>query len=292
MKMTFLNKTSSLARLMGSSAVIEHYGKGGNLLKTITEALGKTGLSENITIDQLAPMDEFHIGGLEATKDFVRQLNICETHKVLDIGCGLGGPARFVASCFGSKVTGVDLTPEFVTCGNELTKMVGLSNKVELLTGSALDLDSVLKGERGLYDRAYMLHVGMNIKDKSLLVSQIAAKLRPGGLIGIYDVMKCGKNESEDLDYPVPWTSSKENDFAAYPEDYRNAIELAGLKLIAERNRFDFAVEFFARMSDKKTPPIIGLHLLMNEFPQKMKNMVKNLKLQRISPIEMIAEKP
>ena len=285
-----MQKASGLVRRCNMSSVTEHYSEKSNLYNIIAEALRKEGSIDNVTVDHLAPIDEFHIGGREATNDFINQLNITEHHKVLDIGCGLGGPSRFVASKFGCKVIGVDLTPEFISCGRKLTEMVNLTDKVELLTGSALDLNSVLAKD-DLFDRAFMLHVGMNIENKSLLLSEIASKLHPGGLLGIYDVMKFGDNSHEDLEFPVPWTNNIKDNHATTPEEYKNAIEKAGMKLVCERNRYEFAVEFFSKMKGKKVVPSIGLHLIMNDFPLKTGNMLKNLKNCRIAPIEMIAEK-
>ena len=285
-----MQRISFLGGRCHMSSVTEHYGEKRNLLNIIVEALRKEGVIDNLTIDHLAPIDEFHIGGREATNDFIDQLNISENHKVLDIGCGLGGPSRFVASKFGCKVTGVDLTPEFISCGRKLTEMVNLTEKVDLLTGSALDLNSVLN-ENDSYDRAFMLHVGMNIENKSLILSEIASKLENGGMLGIYDVMKVGKNSHEELEFPVPWTSNANDNHATDPEEYKAAIEKAGLKIICERNRYEFAVEFFSKMKGRKTPPPIGLHLIMNDFPLKTGNMLKNLKNHRIAPIEIIAKK-
>ena len=281
----------NITRLLSTSVVPEHYGRGGELLNTILKELRKIGTLDKITIDDLAPMDEFHVGGREATKDFLERLDIFEKHRVLDVGSGIAGPARFVASHFGCKVTGIDLTPEFISCGKELTRMVGLENKVELVEGSALDLTATFSGTDQLFDRAYMLHVGMNIEDKPLLLSEIAAILRPGGMLGIYDVMKYGKNATQDLDFPVPWARTADANFIASPEEYRNAIKLAGLKLISERNRLEFAMEFFSKLKKKQNTSAIGLHLIMDDFPQKMGNMIVNLNRGRISPIEMIAVK-
>ena len=107
-------------------------------------------------------------------------------------------------------------------------------------------------------------------------MSEIASKLQPGGLLGIYDVMKFGKNSHEDLDFPVPWTNHRDHNYATHPEEYRDAIKNAGMKVICERNRYDFAVEFFSKMKGRKDVPSIGLHLIMNEFPLKTGNMLKN----------------
>ena len=280
-------------RNVNTAAVADHYGKAGCMMENIRNGLQKIGKLESICVDDLSPIDEFHIGGQEATKEFLENLQICEMDNVLDIGCGLGGPARFAATHFGCKVTGIDLTPEFINCGNELTTMVGLADKVQLYAGSALDLEDTLCGSAGTFNKAYMIHVGMNIEDKSALMSQIASQIKTGGLLGIFDIMREGRNASDKLDFPVPWATTTDTDAIASPEEYKKAFEIAGLELIAERNRYEFALDFFAKLKKKHESgqPPVGLHLVMDDFAVKMGNMIKNLKEERIAPIELIAVK-
>jgi ubiquinone/menaquinone biosynthesis C-methylase UbiE len=138
------------------------------------ESLGKT--IDSVTIDDLAPIDEFHIGGRQASEDFLGQLDLSPEKHVLDVGCGLGGPARFVASWYGCRVTGIDLTPEYVETARVLCGWVGLDDRISLHQGSALSLPFADRA----FDGAYMLHVGMNIVDKAGLCSEVGRVLRSG----------------------------------------------------------------------------------------------------------------
>jgi SAM-dependent methyltransferase len=143
--------------------VSKHYFHG-DLLAAIQRALDVLGRSPaNITIDDLAPIDEFHIGGRQASEDFLGQLGLAPGMHVLEIGCGLGGAARLVASRYECRVAGIDLTPEYVETAKALCAWVGLQDRIVLQEGSALSLPF----EDAAFDAAYMLHVGMNIPDKT-----------------------------------------------------------------------------------------------------------------------------
>jgi SAM-dependent methyltransferase len=267
-----------------------HYEQG-RILDRIKEglsALGKT--PTTVTAEDLSPVDEFHIGGRQATGDFLDQLRLKADGRVLDIGCGIGGAARFAATRYGSTVTGVDLTGEYIETGNTLCSWVGLSNQVTLLHESAMDMPF----EDGSFEAAYMLHVGMNIEHKAALTVEINRVLKPGGYLGIFDVMRIGDG---DLDFPLPWSSLPETSVVGTPDEYKKSLAGTGFKLIAERNRRDFAMAFFAdlrtRMADSKGPPPLGLHILMGEkTSEKISNVVAQLSKNCIAPIELIAEKP
>jgi ubiquinone/menaquinone biosynthesis C-methylase UbiE len=270
-------------------AVAEHYTHG-SLLAAIgagVAALGKT--PETVSIDDLAPIDEFHIGGRRASEDFLGQLPLGTESHALDVGCGLGGGSRFAASRFGCRVTGIDLTAEYVETGQTLSSWVGLDDRIALHHGSALDLPF----DQGRFDAAYMMHVGMNIPDKTQLFAEVYRVLEPGGSFGVYDVMRTGDG---NLTFPVPWATTSETSAVAAPEAYRSALETAGFEVAAERNRRDFALEFFAELSAKTAaaggPPPLGLHILMGATrAEKIKNMVENIAAGRIAPVELIARK-
>jgi hypothetical protein len=139
-----------------------------------------------------------------------------------------------------------------------------------------------------------MLHVGMNIEHKAALTVEINRVLKPGGYLGIFDVMRIGDG---DLDFPLPWSSLPETSVVGTPDEYKKSLAGTGFKLIAERNRRDFAMAFFAdlrtRMADSKGPPPLGLHILMGEkTSEKISNVVAQLSKNCIAPIELIAEKP
>ena len=269
--------------------VSEHYTHGGlvEAIRAGVTSLGKT--PETVTIDDLAPIDEFHIGGRTASEDFLGQLGFTAAMHVLDVGCGLGGAARYVTNRYGSQVTGIDLTSEYVQAGNVLCQWVRLDQRVSLQHGSALAMPF---GDR-TFDSAYMLHVGMNISAKENLASEVARVLQPDATFGIYDVMRTGPGE---LAFPVPWAATPDLSAVSEPEQYKNALEKAGFRVTAERNRRDFALQFFTELGAKTAaaggPPPLGLHVLMGRTtPEKVQNMIANIAEGRIAPVELIARK-
>jgi SAM-dependent methyltransferase len=251
------------------------------------EALGKT--TDSITLNDLAPLDEFHIGGRQASQHFLDQLGLASDQHVLDVGCGLGGAARFAASHYRCRVDGIDLTPEYVETGRAICQWVGLDDRISLHQGSALSLPFA----GSAFDCAYMLHVGMNIDNKVKLCSEIARVLRPGAVFGIYDVMKTGEGE---LTFPLPWATTAQSSAVAEPAQYRSALEASGFALTAELNRRDFALAFFGELQAKTMaaggPPPLGLHILMGRnAADKIRNMIANISTGLIAPVEMIARK-
>ncbi len=191
--------------------LIEHYTHG-DLLKAIEQSLEKAGKPiSSLSVADLAPVDEFHIGGRKATENLLQQLAFNDTDHILDIGCGLGGAARYTAHSLRSRVTGIDLTTEYIETGNRLSEWVGLRQKVTLTQGSALDMPF----SNDVFDGGYMLHVGMNIENKAGLFGEVFRVLRPGRLFGIYDIMQVNPGR---LSYPVPWASFPENSHLASPE--------------------------------------------------------------------------
>jgi ubiquinone/menaquinone biosynthesis C-methylase UbiE len=262
----------------------------GDLVAAIRDGIEKLGKTiDNVTVDDLAPVDEFHVGGRQASEHFLDQLDLTPEKHSLDVGCGLGGPARFAASRYRCRVDGIDLTPEYVETGQIICKWVELADRISLHQGSALSMPFA----DGAFDGAYMLHVGMNIEDKAKLCAEVGRVLRPGALFGIYDIMKTGDGE---LTFPVPWATTAASSAVAEPGQYRDALQAAGFTVTAELNRRDFAVAFFdqlrARTMAAGGPPPLGLHVLMGRnAPDKIQNMIRNIANGRIAPVELIARK-
>ena len=268
--------------------VSEHYSNKG-LLDKIYKGLEKRGIDKNqLTQSDLSSFDEFHIGGSEGTLMLAEKLTMNASSSVLDIGCGIGGPARFLSSEFGCKVSGIDLTADFVNTGNSLTDQVGLSDKVKLIEASALNIPFADNS----FDVSYMIHVGMNIADKDVLFSEAFRVTKPGGVFGIYDVMLIGNYE---LQYPLPWAVEEDGNAIASATDYISALIKAGFSLKHEDDKTDFANGFFEKMSasmgTSEGPPPVGLHLLMGDLTtQKIKNMAKLIKSGIIAPKILILE--
>jgi ubiquinone/menaquinone biosynthesis C-methylase UbiE len=270
--------------------VTSHYTHG-QLLLAIRQGLQKLGKTEHdVTLEDLGPVEEFHIGGRQASAEFLDQLELAPDDVVLDVGCGLGGASRFAASRYGCRLIGVDLTEEYVATGQVICKWVGLQDRILLEQGSA----TALKFADDAFNKAYMMHVGMNIADKTTLMKELFRVLKPGGLLGIYDVMQ---TSSTDLAFPVPWASEPGGSALAAPDKYILELERAGFRIVGQRDRREFAMTFFDQLQAKTQavggPPPLGLHILMGpNAPQKIANMVENVKTGRIAPVEVFASKP
>ena len=267
-------------------SVARHYAHG-SLEQAIFGVLETSGKDLNrLTLADLAPVDEFHIGGRQATADFAAQLELGADLHLLDVGCGIGGPSRYFAHEHGCRVTGIDLTEEYVRVAEVLGKRLGLEQRVAYHHGSALALPFAA----GAFDGAYMLHVGMNIEDKASVFSGVRRVLKPGGFFGIYDVMR-GDREGA-LTFPVPWASSPDTSFVEPPAVYRRLLEGAGFAVERERSRREFAAEFFRQMrarAQQGGPPQLGLHVLMgSSAPQKIANTIDNLEQGLIAPVEIV----
>ncbi|WP_171241465.1 class I SAM-dependent methyltransferase [Ruegeria sp. HKCCA5491] len=266
---------------------VAHHYHSGHLLQQISDGCAALNLAPPFSQDALAPVDEFHIGGRLATEPFVKALGLTPESRVVDFGCGLGGPACYVAAATGAHVTGVDLTAEFVETGRTLTEWTGLSDRVQLIEGSVLDLPL----EAGSMDAAYMIHVGMNITDKVGIAREAKRVLKPGGIFAIYDVMQVGEGQ---MDYPAPWASSSDQSALAPPETYEAALNSVGFEVSDRIDRTEFAKQFFADLAAAQSsadgPPPLGLHLIMgDDTALKVQHMVRNIAGGLIAPIELHA---
>lgn len=270
------------------SNIVEHYGAT-ELLSAIeagVEALGKT--SASVTVEDLGPVDEFHIGGRVATSALCDRLRIDPGAEVLDVGCGIGGTARLLASTFGCRVTGVDLVPAYIDVARKLTDWTGLSDRIGFETGSALDLPVA----DASFDAVTELHAGMNIEDKQRLFTEIRRVLRPGGLFGVYDIMRTAEG---DLSFPVPWASDASHSFVADIPTYETGLTTAGFEILEVRNRQTFALEFFSALKQRTAelggPPPLGLHVIIGSAtPDKIANMVGAIAEGTVAPVEIICQ--
>jgi SAM-dependent methyltransferase len=221
-------------------------------------------------------VDEFHVGGRLATVEFGKRLAFGAGSHVLDIGSGLGGPSRYFALEHGCRVTGIDLTAEYVRVAAALSRRVCLDGRVGYCRASAL----ALPFRDGSFDGAYMLHVGMNIRDKRALFAEVRRVLRPPARFGIYDVMR---ESGGELSHPLPWSASAEWSFVESPGEYLQWLADAGFAVEHECNRREFAA---ARMSKGQG---LGLHLLMGEDAElKFANLADSISRRLIAPVEII----
>lgn len=280
-------ETGSGARV--AEGVADHYGRG-SLLDRIGEGLDRLGLPrQGLPLAALATVDELHTGGLPATLTLLDQLDIPAGARVLDVGCGIGGPARHIAARTGADVTGIDLTPDFIATGRALTAWCGLSDRVTLVEGNAL----AMPFPDGSFDVATQLHVGMNIPDKVGLAAELARVLRPGGILAVYDMMQVAPGE---LNFPLPWASHPGISAVATPAEYRAALTGAGFAITGETSRREGALDWFAEVAAKTAaaggPPPLGVHLVMGpEAPVMVANLIAAMRAGIFAPVEILARK-
>jgi MPBQ/MSBQ methyltransferase len=271
--------------------VAAHYGRAG-LSEVILAALRTAGKDPaTLTPIDLAPVDQFHIGGRDATLELARLAGLTTGARVLDVGGGLGGPARTLASAFGCDVTVLDLTEEYCRTGELLTARTGLGERVRFRHGSALAMPFA----DGSYDVAWTQHSSMNIADKERLYGEIRRVLRPGGRLALHEIM-AGPHAPPH--YPVPWAREHAISFLRPPAAIRALLAELGFNELTWVDVSTPAREWFAarvaaldRAPGAAFPPL-GLHLLLGpEFAVMSRNMLRNLDEERIVVIEAVCER-
>jgi SAM-dependent methyltransferase len=272
------------------SQVSEFYSGPGGLVEAIGSALDAAGLNRaTLRPADLAPVDEFHIRGRAASLEIVEALGLTAHSHVLDLGSGLGGPARTLTELTGCTVTGIDLTPEFCEVVTALSEWTGLSSRTRFLVG-----DATATGlPDAAMDAALTVHVAMNISDKPALYAEAFRVLRPGGRFVVYDVLK---GEGGDIRYPVPWAHDSSTSFLATPEDMRQLLPAAGFDVISEVDSSDESLVWFQQVRDRNErdgpPPVTFAAFLGGAFGEMAANQVANLAERRIRTVMFTCWRP
>jgi len=271
------------------SEIARHY-TSGNLLQRLVAALRDDGCDpERPTLEALAPYDQFHGRGLEATVEMAGLVQIRSTDHLLDIGSGIGGPARYFADRFGCRVTGIDLTEEFCEVARHLTQRVDLQERVTFEVGDALAMPFV--AER--FDGAYSMNVSMNIADKQALYREIHRVLKPGAWLILSEIARTG---SAEPDYPTPWAATAQSSFLTTPDETRRGLTEAGFEVISLRSTADEARAFGARSRamverGEKAPHRAVMLIHDDAATVAMGNVARALSEQRIVPIEVLCRR-
>jgi MPBQ/MSBQ methyltransferase len=267
---------------MNDDLVIEHYSTGG-LEDKILSALAAQGYdTEHLLTDQIAAVDEFHIEGRASTVRLMDQMGMHPGLRVLDLGSGLGGPARSLAETYDVTVTGIDLTPELVAVTQSLNRRTGLDGKVEFRQANATDLPF----PDASFDRICMNNVGFNIADKQRPLAEARRVLTDDGIFGIFEVLA---TETGPVTYPTPWATSEEISFLVTSKEYVELLKNAGFEVTTQTDRSSGGITFFHDMASQIAAGGPTLALVFGDTaPIKSANMIDNLSRGVIAPTELI----
>lgn len=269
---------------------IHSYYTPNDLYNKIVEGLNTLGTDlSNVTLNDLQPVDEFHIRGDVATKELIALSNFTPDQHILDVGCGIGGSTRRLAHETGCRVTGIDLSDEYIDVAERLTQLLNMQERVKFHAASALELPF----DDNAFDGVWSLQMNMNVEDKLSWLTETYRVLKPGGRAILYEV--CGSINTPQH-FPVPWAQDSSMSFLVPPKSFRDIITAAGFEITVWNDKTDLAKQAFSQVQkpegEPKLPPL-GVYMLVgNDISTKAYNLHRNLEEDRVSLIETVAVKP
>jgi len=269
---------------------IHSYYSPNDLYNKIIDGLAKMGKDlSKITVDDLQPVDEFHIRGDTATRELIELAEFTPEMHILDVGCGIGGSTRRLAQETGCRVTGIDLSDEYIDTAKRLTQLLKMQERVSFDACSALELPF----DDNFFDGVWSLQMNMNVEDKLAWMKETCRVLKPGGRAVLYEV--CG-NTNTPLYFPVPWAQDSSMSFLLPANLFRDVITAAGFDIEIWHDKTDLAQKAFANAKEpvgEPNLPILGVYLLVgNDIQTKAYNLHRNLDEDRVSLIETAVVKP
>jgi SAM-dependent methyltransferase len=270
-------------------SIADHWGSG-DVYGRIVSALERSSKSlDSLTVEDLAPVDHFHARGFPATVELGDRLPIEPGDHVLDIGCGLGGPARYFAQRFGCRVSGIDITGPFVEAGRKLTGLVGLDDRVEI---NQADAQALPYGDQ-VFDGAYAQHVMMNVADRPRAFAEAWRVLKPDGFFALTEH---GLGPVGEPLHPVPWSEDGSGEWLVTPAQTWELLDAAGFIQIEIDDTGPEYLEAYRRvlaLAEEEAPPRLGTHLLLGENAHaKVRNAARNIEEGRTHPVRVLCRKP
>lgn len=274
--------------MTNEKAIADHWGRG-DVYALIVSALGKMSKPlDAVTLEDLAPVDHFHARGLAATVELADRLAIKAGQHIVDIGCGLGGPARYMAKRFQCKVSGVDITQPFVEAANRLTALLRMEHQVTIQHGDGQRLPY---GD-ALFDGAYTQHVTMNVADRRMFFAEACRVLKNGAFFALTEH---GLGPKGDPHYPLPWSADGSGAYLVRPSETRALLEAAGFEDIVLEDtgaKYVAGYKTMIEKAEKGVLPPLGIHILMGETAlQKSRNAARNIEEGRTHPIQLLCRK-
>ncbi len=283
-----MNTENTYSNHTTSSAGVDYY-DGPDLVAGLIDALHEAGLDEHkLDIDDLAALDEFHAQGRAGTIALARLASLQPGERVLDVGSGIGGPARFLAARRGVTVTALDATERFCQVAEILTRGTGLEDRVSVVRGDALSLPFADE----TFDIVWTQALSQNIFDKRRFISELARVLRPGGRVAMFELVT---GPGGPLVYPVPWADTSEQSSIVSADELHGLLEAEGLT-VGPVNRGQAVLESILaaaeQLTPSPTPQSLGLWLLMPDFEARMGGLGRNVAERRIELWQAIATRP
>jgi len=273
----------------GTDAIRGRYGLSGILDRVTAFLLERRIDPERPSYQDFFPFDQLHGRGIEATREHIERAGINSTMLVMDLGCGVGGCSRVIAATCGCRVTGIDVTPQFIEVARELTRRCGMADRIEFRQGDALDLPFA----EGTFDHVWCHNVTMNIPDKKKLASEVTRVLKSGGRFSCSEV---GQGPGGALIFPLPWATDASASFVVTPAVMRQALEEGGLRIKEEIDLSDASLASLKEMrarAERGEPPLNAIHVIMgDDVGERIKNMSRCAMEKRAVEHFILAEKP
>ncbi|MBI3505413.1 MAG: methyltransferase domain-containing protein [Proteobacteria bacterium] len=267
----------------------DHYASADIAPRLLAALRAAKGPDVAVTPETLAPLDHFHNRGVVATRELLAMLDPRPGDHVLDIGCGIGGPARWIAWTAGCRVTGIDLVPAFCAAAEALTRATGQAGRVRAIAGSATSLPL----PDAAFDRAYSQNVAMNVADKDAMFAEVRRVLKPGGVFALSNL---AAGPGGPPHYPTPWAADAGTSFLSTLDETRRDLERAGFAIVSIEDTTNHVVDTLAAMRrkmDANGRPRLFTHVLMGErMWEYQDNVFASLCSDRLRVVEALARRP
>jgi ubiquinone/menaquinone biosynthesis C-methylase UbiE len=278
---------SDSQRTASAAAVIEHYGPA-SLTRRIQDALERAGLGTGIVSwEELAPLDQFHVRGLVASRELADAMSPVASASVLDVGCGVGGASRFLAATYGLNVTGIDLTPSFIEAAIMLSERAGLADRTRFAVADALNLPY----NDASFDYVWTQHVAMNIRDRNRLYAEIHRVMKPGGLFAAHDVVQ---GDGGAIRFPVPWARENATSHLLSSGAMRETLMRSGFEIVSWSDSTAATRTWIERLLSQRSsaspPPPLGLGVITGpDLPVTIASLGRNIAENRAQVVQVIA---